>query len=218
MRTSSIRCVLVLVCLFGSIVAAQEPWQNTFDEDRADQLPSGFTLATMRQSHAGRWFVHRPATEGCLAHQADAKASGYSLAIADHQAPRDISVSVRMHATGGARAGGLVWRYQNDQNFYALLLDLPHAEVAVYRISSGNRVRLDVDDGLELDPGAWHTLKVTHADSSLRVMLGGIRVFEEQDRRYDNRSSPAGRVGVVATGDSDVCFDDLTVDIRRSRR
>lgn len=218
MCTPSTRFVLLLSCLFGGIVAAQEPWQNKFDEDRADQLPAGFTLAAMRQSHPGRWFLHRPAADGCLAHQADAKASGYSLAIADHQAPSDISASVRMQATGGGRSGGLVWRYQNDQNFYTLLLDLSRGEVAVYRISSGNRVRLDVDDGLELDPAAWHTLKVTHADSSLRVMLGGIRVFEEQDRRYDNRSSPAGRVGLVATGDSDVCFDDLSVEARRGRR
>jgi hypothetical protein len=218
MRASPTRCFIVLFCLLGGIGAAQEPWQNRFDDERADQVPSGFTFATMRQSHIGRWFVHRTAADSCLAHQADVKATGYSLAIADREAPGDLSLSVRLHTTGGARTGGLVWRYQNDQNFYTLLLDLSHGEVAVYRISSGNRVRLDVDDGLELDADAWHTVKVTHADSSLRVMLGGIRVFEEQDRRYDHRSLAAGRVGVVATGNSDVCFDDLTVETRRGRR
>lgn len=209
----------LVIGLIGGTLAAQEQWHVGFDKDRADQPPSGFTLSSMRQADAGRWFVRRRDDHnGFLVHQADPGASGYSLAIDHRTVPDDLSLSVRLRANAGARGGGVVWRYRDDQNFYSLILDLSRAELAVYRIASGNRVRLDVQDDLELDPMAWHTLKVVHIESTLRVMLGGIRVFEEQDRRYDRRAAPAGRVGVVATGDSEVWFDDLRVEAKQGRR
>jgi hypothetical protein len=187
------RWVLVL-CLTGSALVAPDQWHAGFDTDTVDQPPEGFTMAAMRQVDPGRWLVRRLDDNGYLAHQPPprADASGYSLAIADMPMSDDLALSVRMRAASAARGGGLVWRYRDDRNFYALLLDLTRGELAVYRITSGNRVRLDVEDGLELDPLAWHTLKVIHVDSTLRVMLGGIRVFHEQDRRYcsSSRTNP----------------------------
>jgi hypothetical protein len=50
-------------------------------------------------------------------------------------------------------------------------------------------------------------------------MLGGVRVFDEQDRR--DRGTAAGKVGLVATGPSEIWFDDLHVappDPKRSHR
>ena len=40
-----------------------------------------------------------------------------------------------------------------------------------------------MEDDLELDPKAWHTLKIVHVGESVRAMLGGVRVFEDADRR-----------------------------------
>lgn len=212
------RSVLLALAL-GVSVAAQETWTFTFDQDVADHPPSGFTLAAMRQAGAGRWLVRRPGETGYLVHGADPAAPGYALAIADRPAPDDLAVSVRIRFADKARAGGLVWRYRDDQNYYTLLLDLNRAELAAYRITAGVRVRLDVQDELELDGAAWHTLKIVHVGHDLRVMLGGVRVFDEQDRRgTDRRSDGPGRVGVMATGASEVWFDDLCVEAKRSHR
>lgn len=213
----STRSVLLAVAVSVTVVA-QDTWTFSFDDDRVDHPPSGFTLAAMRQSDAGRWMVQRPAGSGALVHTADPAASGYALAIADRPAPEDIAVTVRLRLAGTARTGGLVWRYRDDHNYYTLLLDLVRAELSAYRITAGNRVRLDMQDELELDGDAWHTLKVVHVGPELRVMLGGVRVFVEQDRRYDRRPDAVGRVGVIATGPSEVWFDDLCVEAKRGHR
>jgi len=207
---------VALLCCTG--IAAQEPWTITFDEAPANTAPAGFSLAAMRQSDAGRWVVQEDETGRFLVHRADPNAPGYALAVAEQPTPDDLIAAVRLRMQTGTRTGGLVWRYEDHRNYYTLLLDLDRSELSVYRITEGNRVLLDRRDELELDPVAWHALKVIHIANEIRVMLGGVRVFDERDRRADRRSSGVGRVGVVATGTSEICFDDLHVDTKRGHR
>jgi hypothetical protein len=141
----------------------------------------------MRQSDAGRWLVQRAGADGHLVHRADPAAPGFALAVATLMTPDDCAVSARVRFTGTTRVGGLVWRYRDDHNYHTLLLDLNRGELTVYRITAGNRIQLDSRDELELDPTAWHALKVVHVGNDIRVMLGGVRVFDEEDRRPDRR-------------------------------
>ena len=201
----------------GAGLPVQEGWTHTFDQERLDHAPAGFSFASMRQVDAGRWMVQKHAGQAVLVHQAEPSASGYALAIADGPTAPDVSVSARLRFAGLVKMGGLVWRYQDDRNFYALVLDLTTRDLAMYRVAGGNRIRLDVEDDLELDPQGWHTLKVTHERADIRVSLGGVRVFDEQDRRADRDKTVAGRVGVLAAGHAEVWFDDLHFEPRRSR-
>jgi hypothetical protein len=121
---------------------------------------------------------------------------------------QDVQVSVRLKATGGGRMAGLVWKYRDPLNHYSAQLDLAKQELAVYRVVNGNRIRLEREDGLELDPDAWHSLKVFQERGEIRVYLGGIRVFRERDRLPRARA----RVGVWAGGDSTVMFDDFRIE------
>jgi hypothetical protein len=211
-------CFALAFCLLTTgTLAARQLWTFTFDEDRVDQPPAGFSLAATRQADAGRWLVQRSGGSGHLVHRADPAAPGFALAVADRPAPADAAVSVRVKFNGTSRAGGLVWHYRDDLNYNALLLDLNSGELSVYRITAGNRVRLDMRDELELDPAAWHALKVIHEGHDIRVMLGGVRVFHEQDRRA-TRVDNDSRVGVLATGASEIWFDDLSVEAKRGRR
>jgi hypothetical protein len=196
----------IVVCgaAAAGLAQASAPRVWTFDADRAGALPPGFTLAAMRQADAGTWLVRRDAANGLLVHDANPAHAGFGLAIADAAPFRDGSVSVRLRLDGGARAGGVVWRYQDAENFHAAVLDLADRSLALYRIVRGNRVRVEDEEDLELDPAAWHTLKVVHDQAYVRVSLGGIRVFDERDRTFG-----AGRVGLLASGGSLVSFDDF---------
>jgi len=199
------------------VAAGQLSFTHTFDTEGPGPLPAGFELAAMRQDTSGTWLVRRDGANGVLVHQGSDKASGFALALAPAAPLRDVQTSVRLRLAGGARAGGLVWRYADASNFYGAILDLAKAEVVLFRVTAGNRTFLEREDDLELDPAAWHMLKVVHDESRVQVSLGGIRVFEERDRRSERGSAP-GRTGVIAAGAADVWFDDLRIEPDRDRR
>jgi hypothetical protein len=185
-----------------------------FDNDKTGAPPAGFVFAAMRQPAPGSWEVRRTGTSGYLVHETDAGAHGYAFAVHDGPDWRDLSVSVRLRLTGGRRAGGLVWHYLDNQHYYAAVLDLAQGELSLYRVAGGNRIRMEFEDDLELDPEAWHTMKVNHTAKSTRVSLGGIRVFEDAHRGQDRPD--AGKVGLIAAGDASVWFDDLRIDPPRN--
>jgi hypothetical protein len=197
--------------------AGQPPVTHTFDREGPGPLPAGFELAAMRQDTPGTWLVRRDGANGVLVHQSADNASGFALALAPGVPLRDVQTSVRLRLNSGARAGGLVWRYADASNFYGAILDLAQAEVVLFRVTAGNRTFLEREDDLELDPAAWHTLKVVHDESRIQVSLGGIRVFEERDRRSEQDTAP-GKTGVIAAGAAEVWFDDLRIEPDRDRR
>lgn len=202
----------------AAIMVAQVPDTRTFGADRPGQSPADFTLSAMRQTSPGIWAVHRQAPRSFLAHRPDAGAAGYALAILDRTVPADTTVSIRLRVAGGDRSAGLVWRYENTSNFFALILDLGRRDLSLYRVAAGNRVRLDVEDGLELDPEAWHTLKVSSGDGEVRAWIGGIRVFEARDPGERRQPGAAVRSGFLATGRTEAWFEELRLEPRRGRR
>jgi hypothetical protein len=146
-----------------------------------------------------------------LVHAGDtAGGRGFAIALIEGAQPRELSVSVRLKLLTGDRAAGVVWRYRDPDNYYLAQLRLSDQSLIVYRMVNGNRVRIEDEEDLELDPDAWHTLKVTQGNQSARVYLGGIKVFEVRDRTFRD----AGAAGVWCRSDSVVRFDDLRVESR----
>ena len=201
----------------ASLLTGQPAPVHTFDDHAAGSPPAGFDLTTLRQTSAGRWLVRRDGTHGALVHLADPTAAGFALALAPDSPLRDVQAVVRLRLTGGTRSGGLVWRYTDEAHYYAAVLDLARGAISLFRVTDGNRTFLESEDGLELDPAAWHTLKISHDEARITVLLGGIKVIEERDRRYDRATEP-GRTGVIAAGGSEVWFDDLRIEPDRDRK
>ena len=96
----------------------------------------------------------------------------------------DVSVVGAGQARRRPALGGLVWRVQDAENYYLARLDLDRQDIGLYRVTAGNRTRIEGEDDLELDPTAWHTLRVVQEDENIRVYLGGIRVLRARDRTF----------------------------------
>lgn len=197
------------------VLAAAAPGPQLAVQFAFDGLPSGvapkdFVFASMRQSEPGTWEVRRLDKNGFLAHSIQSGSRGYAMAIAPGSDLRDLAVSARLRLTDGALSGGLISRYEDANNYYATVLDLRRGQLRMYRIFHGNRNQIEFKDDLQLDFASWHTLKVVHRDNSVSAYLGGIKVFEDRDNR--NRAFAAGRCGVLASGDSEVWFDDLHIE------
>ncbi len=204
-----------LVLGVATLTSAQSPAVQTFDQITVGALPAGFTTAAFRQSSPGAWAVARVSGSLALRHPRVADADGWSLALAPGRVPPTLRITARIRLAGGRRAGGLVWHYQDARNFMAVLLDLHDGDLDLFRVADGNRIRLEDRDGLELDPQAWHTLRVVHDDGRTVVSIGGIRVLDRHERRSAGRT---GLVGVVATGGSDAAFDDLRIEFPSGRQ
>jgi hypothetical protein len=185
---------------------------RTFDDDKVGAPPAGFLPAAGREAAAEGWMVRPEGNGRVLFHLGrPSPPDGFAVTILSGAQYQDVEISVRLKAIGGSRSAGLVWKYQDPLNHYAVQLDLAKQELAMYRVSSGNRIRLEREDDLELDPDAWHSLKVLQRGGRIRVYLGGIRVFGEPNRLAPG---PAG-VGLWVSGDTTVMFDDLRVQEER---
>jgi len=181
---------------------------KTFEEDKPGAPPQNFTMPGGPQGSGEGWSVRREGAGRVLEHLAGPGAhEGSSFALYGPAQYQDGEFSVRVKAASGSRAVGLVWKYQDALNYYSAQLDLGRQEIAVFRISSGNRIRLEREDDLELDAEAWHVMKVVQDRDSIRVYLGGIRVFSERDR---NAKGP-GSVGLWSSRDTTAIFDDFRI-------
>jgi hypothetical protein len=159
-----------------------------------------------RHSSPSHWLVEREQANGFLAHRGEpAGQAGFALALLEGDGQSDVSVSARVRLAGGQRSGGLVWRVQDPENYYLARLDLDRQDIGLYRVTAGNRTRIDGEDDLELDATAWHTLRVVQEEENIRVYLGGIRVLRARDRTF----AKTGRAGLWCAGDAIAHFDDL---------
>ena len=207
-----LRVFIVAIVIAGSTTAAAQRStivQRDFENDATGQAPAAFVFAEARDAAPKRWSVQRDGAMQVLVHGGDPAAGrGFAAAVLEAPVLRVVSLSVKVRFGSGERAGGLVWRYRDPGNYYFVELNLGDHAIRLYRMVNGNRVRLEDEDDLELDPSAWHSLKVIQRDRSIRVYLSGIRVFEERDRTF----AAAGTVGVWCGGNSVAQFDDLRVE------
>jgi hypothetical protein len=203
------RLLIAAVMIVAMTSASADVVRRTFDQEPVAAPPAGFTFAAARLPAAGPWLVRADGPNRYLAHPSAASPSeGFSLAVLDTLPPVDLRLSARIKLVDGTRVGGLVWRYQNPENFFAVSLDLQGQSMALYRVARGNRIRLEFEDDLELDRDAWHVVRVEHADGRIRVSLGGIGVMRARDRA----ASDTGRAGIWSDGGATAWFDDLNVE------
>jgi hypothetical protein len=130
------------------------------------------------------------------------------MAILEGPVPNGaIFVSARTRLARQTGSVGVLWKVQDADNYYLARLDLSRQDIGLYRVVRGNRVRIEGEDDLELDPNAWHTLKIVQEGENIRVYVGGIRVLRARDRTF----AASGGAGVWCTDDAIAHFDDLKI-------
>src|SRR5437867_4242665 len=106
--------------------AAQAATMWTFDSSSVGQPPAGFSFGRTGSGRPGRWVIRAaadaPSGPNVLA-QEDSDRTDYRfpLAVADGPMVGDGSVAVRCKPVSVRvdRPSGIVWRYQDESNYYA---------------------------------------------------------------------------------------------------
>jgi hypothetical protein len=183
-----------------------------FDSCKIGQAPPGWTVEGTGK--APGWQVRKdqsaPTPPYVLAEvSGDPSASRPPLAILDDLTTRDADVSVRIKPVSGREglAGGVVWRYRDEDNYYVARANAFENTVSVFKVQNGTKISLLTGVKHPIPTNSWSILKVSVRGSRFQVFVDHRRVLEGRDATF----SVPGRVGLWALGDSTVYFDDFRV-------
>lgn len=205
----SIRVLSVLALVVG-VASAPTLW--TFDGMAAGAPPAGFAFARTGSGRVGKWVVRAvpdaPSGANVLA-QEDSDRTDYRfpVAVADGPLFGDASVSVRCKPAGGRvdRACGIVWRYQDENNYYLARANALEDNVCWYYVQHGRRIEVKRVN-VKVTAGVWHTLRADMRGDHIEVYFNGTKLIDVHDIRF----TAPGKVGVWTKADSYTMFDDLT--------
>jgi hypothetical protein len=202
---------LALLLAFGWSSAT--PTVITFDNGPIGKAPPGWTVAMTHRGGAPRWEIRQdqtaPTKPYVLAQVSSDNTNGRApLAILDGVDLRDGDVSVRIKPVAGKedRAGGLVWRYHDENNYYEVRADALAKTVAVYKVQNGRLVQIGNLARHDIPSNDWSILKVSARGNRFQIYVDHRRILQGQDNTFTG-----GRVGVCTEADSVTYFDDFRV-------
>jgi hypothetical protein len=192
--------------------SVDSPGKWTFDADRVDAAPTGFSFGRTGDGPPGRWVVKAatdaPSGSNVLAQtDTDATDMRFPVAVADGPSLRDVRLSVRCKPISGKvdQACGLVFRYKDENNYYVTRANVLEGNVRLYHVKDGRRKQFANWSG-EVKGNAWHELRVDARGEHLEVYFNGAKIIDANDKTFPD----AGKVGAWTKADSVTYFDDLS--------
>jgi hypothetical protein len=202
-------------------------WGFGADSVNFDSVPSGTPppnwTFTSRTSNKVRWEVRHDLTAPSRGNALEKVTPGTSdndnpAAIFDKEICRDGDLSVKFRIDGGvtAKTAGIVWRYQDPNNYYLLHFSVDGSNIMLFRVRNGRYQVVPLAGGRpgtfgvahELRVKQWYVAKVIFRGAQIRVFFGNRRLFEAED----NQIAAPGRTGLWTRGRTTASFDDFRID------
>ena len=210
--------VLVLVLFGATMLVYGATRKIDFSDDTVGQPPKGFEFGhTAKAGAPGKWVIQAEGPNKYLVQtDADSTRARFPVAVVTDVTAADVDVSVRFRPVSGRvdQAAGLVWRYQNEDNYYIVRANALEDNVVLYKVENGKRTDLPVKGegrtyGKKADvpAGQWSTLRVVASGPRFEVHFNGTKLYEVEDATFNQ----AGKAGVWTKADSVTQFDDLTI-------
>ncbi len=184
----------------------------TFDQAPVGQLPSGFSMQKTGRGTLPKWEVvadpTAPTKPNVLA-QRSKENSGehFNLAVVEDSDYQDLELEVKFKAVEGKedQGGGLIWRYQDPDNYYVARANPLEDNFRIYRVVKGRRKQLQ-GASLKVTRGSWHTLRIVAKGDRMEGFYDGKRYLAIRDKTF-----PRGKIGLWTKADAVTYFDDLRV-------
>lgn len=179
--------------------------QWSFDKEKEGTVPAG------AHPFSGTWSVKAEGDAPTAPHVLCQTASAPFPAIAlSDKNFADFTVSTRFKPVAGSedRAAGIIFRIQDEDNFYILRANALEDNVNIYKYVAGSRHSLK-EGTVKVQSGKWQELRVEAKGNDFRGYLNGKLVVEVHDDTFK-----AGRIGLWTKADSVTCFDDVKATAR----
>ncbi len=194
---------------------------HDFEDDAANSPARGFSAALTGSGGPIEWKVQERA-DAVSGNKVVAQLSGdrtntrYPHLVRDDVALADVDVSVSFRTISGKvdASGGLIFRYQDKDNFYVVRANSLEGNVVAYKTENGKRSSLGVLGKSEqygvdvtVPHQAWNRLRVVAKGALFEIHLADAKIFEVEDSTF----SAPGKVGLWTKADAITEFDDLRV-------
>jgi hypothetical protein len=196
---------LFMATLFWAAAAAAET--TGFDTDLVGGLPAGWRAGVTGRG-VPKWSVEIDVSAPSRPNVLKQSGSGtFPWCVRPEVSLADGYVEVKFKPLSGRedRAGGLVWRWRDGDNYYVARANALENNVSLYYTENGRRNTIKYVDAPVLG-NVWHTLRVEFSGKKIRVMLDGKTTIEVDDGHI----AGAGAVGVWTKADSVTLFDDFS--------
>jgi hypothetical protein len=217
MRPLLLAELIVAAQLMGAAMAPLSAQTATFQNDVVGAAPGGWLL-TMTGKGTPKWTVEKDEGGGAVLKQSGN--ATFPLALKEDTSIRDGFVEVKFKPIAGSedRAGGVVWRAKDANNYYVVRANALEDNVVLYKTVNGARSSLDIvgrKSGYRVKTpvpaNQWHTLRVEFEGSRFNVIFNGKALFAVEDATFPQ----AGMVGLWTKADSVTVFDGFTYGDRR---
>jgi hypothetical protein len=212
-----LRIAALVFCMMEASIAMAD--QASFADDTVGASPKGWT-ATMTGKGNPKWIVEEDSTARSKRVVKQSGTATYPLLLKDGTSLKNGFVEIWFRAITGSedRAGGIVWRARDANNYYVDRANALEDNVVAYKTVNGTRSALDIVGrkggyGVKVPvaSGQWHALRVEFAGSHFKVIFNGKPVFEVEDGTF----SEAGQIGLWTKADSVTAFDDVSYGAAR---
>ncbi len=193
-----------------------------FEGMEAGVSPAGFSVVLTGKGSRAIWTVEErligtQTSKVLIQASAEETNNRFPLCVYGGFSAKNLELSVRFLTLSGRvdQAAGLVWRYQDKNNYYVVRANALEDNVVLYKMENGKRSDLKpVGAGLfsygakvPILANQWGTLGVVITDERFAVYLNGEHLFDVEDKTFQN----AGKVGLWTKADSITAFDNLAI-------
>lgn len=198
--------LLLILSLFGPAAFAETV---NFDGTTPGALPAGWEAGVTGGGNP-KWSVEAddsaPSKPNVLKQSGEGK---FPWCVKKKVSIKDGSIQVKFKPISGKedQAGGLIWRWQNGDNYYVARANALEDNVTIYHTIKGKRTEKG-RTAMKVATNQWHTLRVDFQGSHFTVTFDGAKALEWDDETFKN----AGAVGVWTKADSVTLFDDFSFE------
>jgi hypothetical protein len=215
----------ILALLAGFTVAHAQTdalFSVDFEEMDVGLQPTGFSTALIGKGSPANWVIEADdATTGVskVLTQRSNEETNYRFPVCIYEdfVGKNVALTVRFKPISGQidQAAGLVWRYQDANNYYVVRANALEDNVVLYKMKDGKRSDLRPTGSWPFAYGKsapvpreqWSTLRVIVMGAKFAVYLNDEYLFDVKDQTFPE----GGRVGLWTKADSVTSFDDFTI-------
>ena len=203
------RMLFAALCGFAFQVVAET---KAFEADVVGQPPAGWTCGATGRGNP-KWSIEADPTapgNGKVLRQSGTATFPWCVRTDTKLGDGWVEVKFKPISGGEDQAGGLVWRWQDGDNYYVARANALENNVSLYYTARGIRKTLKYVDA-PVASGQWHTLHVDFSGTRIGVSLDGKRCIDFTD----DHIAAAGGVGVWTKADSVTAFSEFAYQATR---